>query len=151
MASKLRTASMAALASVIAFIVFSPKNSDSGTPGAASADHEAATSQKEAPVNFTLPLYTKQSALVCPLAVAFDRREGYGLKGAVDAHLSVFGHDEAIEKSGCQEWREGLPVSLTDEGRQQAMELENKQMCGMVDFDEGLIFSCDLRNAVSGE
>lgn len=72
---------MVALASVIAFIVFSPKNTDSETKGSAPTEQEAATSQEDAPVNFTLPLYTKQSALVCPLAVVFDPREGYGLKG----------------------------------------------------------------------
>lgn len=31
------------------------------------------------------------------------------------------------------------------------MEFESKQMCGMVDFEEGLIFSCDLRNALGAE
>lgn len=97
-------------------------------------------------MNFSLPVYTKRSALVCPLSVAFDNREGYGLKGAVDAHLSTFGHDEAVEKSGCQEWREGLPIHLTDNGKNEATQLSAKNMCGMVDHDGGLVFSCDLQN-----
>lgn len=135
-----------ALAGVITFVVVSPKNDSSQRKGAALTDQRAATPQEETSINFTLPLYTKRSALVCPLAVVFDRREGYGLKAAVDAHLSVFGHDEAIQKSGCQEWRDGLPVSLTDEGKKKAAQLETQKMCGMVDFDEGMIFSCDLKN-----
>ncbi len=99
-------------------------------------------------MNFILPLYTKRAALVCPLSVAFDNREGYGLKGAVDAHLSIFGHEDAIEKSGCQEWREGLSVSLTDEGQKQATAWEGEKSCGMVEFTQGYIFSCDLRNSI---
>jgi hypothetical protein len=73
------------------------------------------------------------------------------LKAAVDAHMSIFGHDEAIEKLGCTEWREGLPVALTDEGQKQATEWENGKLCGMVNFTEGYIFSCDLRNATKEE
>lgn len=69
----------------------------------------------------------------------------------MDAHLSIFGHQEAIEKSGCQEWREGLPVLLTNEGQKQAIEWESENVCGMARFTEGYIFSCDLRNATKEE
>jgi len=135
---------------MVAFIVFSPKNESSkNTVSTPPAEHVANQQpDPENPVNFAMPLYTKRAALVCPLAVALDRREGYGLKNAVDAHLSIFGHDEAVEKSGCQEWREGLPVSLTDEGQKEAKEWEIEKSCAMVSFTEGYIFSCDLRNSV---
>jgi hypothetical protein len=139
-------ASLLALAAVIAFIVFSPKIDNSGSNRPAPTGQRADDSQKEIAVNFSSPVYTKQSALVCPLAVAFDPREGLGLKGAMDAHLSIFGHDEAVAKSGCQEWREGLPISLTDEGKKQAAQFDAEHMCGMVSFTYGYIFSCDLRN-----
>lgn len=146
---KLGVASLTALIAVVAFIVFSPKNE--------SSEHNASTppqptektqpTEVEVPVNFTLPLYTKRAALVCPLAVDFDNREGYGLKGAVDAHLSIFGHDDAIEKSGCEEWREDLPVSLTDEGQNEATKFQSENLCGMVTFTDGYVFSCDLKNS----
>jgi hypothetical protein len=85
------------------------------------------------------------------LAVAFDPRDGYGLKGAIDAHLSIFGHQEAVQKIGCSEWREGLPITLTEEGQRQAIDIDAKQLCGMVNFVGGYIFSCDLRNATKEE
>lgn len=106
---------------------------------------ETPTSREEK-VDFSLPLYTKRAALVCPLNVVYDIREGHGLQGAIDAHLSVFGHEEAVEKSGCQEWREGLLVSLTTDGQKQAADWNAEKKCGMADFSDGLIFSCDLRN-----
>ena len=136
-----------ALAVIVAFIVFAPKNNHIEGKEKVSVASKVSATQGKDTVDYALPLHTKRSALVCPLAVVFDRREGYGLKGAVDAHLSVFGHDEAIAKSGCQEWREGLPISLTDDGKKQASRWDARNMCGMVDFAEGMIFSCDLRNA----
>lgn len=147
---KLGVAVLTALLAVAAFIVFSPKNESSEHNASTPPEHEGQTqpTEVEVPVNFMLPLYTKSAALVCPLAVAFDRREGYGLKGAMDAHLSIFGHEEAVEKVGCEEWREGLPVSLTDEGQKQAKEWEVEKSCGMVSFTEGYIFSCDLKNSI---
>lgn len=141
---------LTALLAVAAFIVFSPKNGSSKYNASAppGRPEKAEPTEVEAPVNFALPLYTKRAALVCPLSVAFDKREGYGLKGAVDAHLSIFGHEDAIEKSGCQEWHEGLSVLLTDEGQKQATEWESEKLCGMVSFADGFIFSCDLKNSI---
>jgi len=142
-----------AFLAVAAFIVFSPKNESLERKASTPLGYEGKPQQTEVevPVDFMLPLYTKSAALVCPLAVAFDRRDGYGLKGAMDAHLSIFGHEEGIEKLGCQEWREGLPVSLSDEGQQQAKEWETEKLCGMASFTEGYISSCDLRNATKEE
>lgn len=102
--------------------------------------------QEEPQVDFNLATVTKQYALICPINVIFDRREGHSLKDAVKAHISIFGHDEAIEKSGCQEWQEGITVNLSDEAKKHAIELQAKGMCGMVDFSEGLVFSCSLKN-----
>lgn len=147
---KLGVLSVVALAAVVTLIVFSPKNQSSKQNATRPPARPETTKPTgvEVPVNFTLLLYTKSAALVCPVSVAFDRREGYGLKGAVDAHLSVFRHEDAIEKSGCQEWREGLLVSLTAEGKKQATEWEEEKACGMVSFTDGYIFSCDLSNSV---
>jgi hypothetical protein len=103
----------------------------------------------EAKVDFGLPLVTGRATLVCPLNIVFDVREGHGIRAAMDAHLTFFGHDEAIEKSGCEEWREGIPITLTEEGKAKAIETQSRQQCGMVDmvhFPEALVFSCDLKN-----
>ncbi|HEY3987971.1 MAG TPA: hypothetical protein VGM02_01650 [Acidobacteriaceae bacterium] len=166
MFKRLAVASLLALAVIITFVVISSKNAASPHQVSAPPENEPSPPQApappenkvepqqtkvEVPVNYTLPLYTKQAALVCPLAVAFDNREGYGLQGAVDAHLSIFGHDDAVEKSGCQEWREGLPISLTAEGQKQAAESDAAKTCDMVSFTNGYIFSCDLRNASDEE
>ena len=105
---------------------------------------KALTPEKK--TDFNKPLFTTRETLVCPLSVAFDVREGSGLKGAMEAHAKVIGHDDAVAKSGCQEWREGLPISLSDEGKRNAIEWQSKGMCGMADFGEQFIFSCDLRN-----
>jgi hypothetical protein len=147
--NKLGVASLTAIVAIVAFIAFSPKNDSSGHNVSTPPERPETTKPTEVdvPVNFKLPLYTKSAALVCPLAVAFDRREGHGLKEAVDAHLSIFGHEDAIEKSGCQEWREGLSISLSDEGQKQADEWGAEKSCGMVSFSDGYIFSCDLRNS----
>ena len=141
-----------ALLAVALFVAFSPKNESSEERTPASSNPEEAAPQKEVavPVNFGSPLYTKPSALVCPLAVAVDPRERYGLKAAMEAHLSIFGHQDAVEKLGCEEWREGVPVSLTAAGQKQATEWDREDTCGMVAFADGYVFSCDLRNA-SGE
>lgn len=113
-------------------------------------DSNQSEQKAEVPVDFSLPLTTKRAALVCPLGLVFDPQEGHGLQSAIDAHLSFFGHDEAMAKSGCQEWREGLDISLTDEGEKRAKELQSSKRCGMVGFNDGLslVFSCDLKNRV---
>lgn len=150
MASIFKSIVWGLLALIVIFVIVAPKNDVASTQQVKTPSEQSATAN-EPPVNFTSPLYTKGSALVCPRSVLFDPREGHGLQVAVDAHLSAFGHDNAVAESGCQEWRDGIPVSLTDEGRQSAVKFESQQRCGMVDFDGGLIFSCDLRNANSSE
>ncbi|MEZ2346874.1 hypothetical protein [Terriglobus sp. RCC_193] len=140
-----------ALLLIVALIIFSPKNNSASHGEPHSAESGTHPAPAETPVNFAAPLYTKNAALVCPLVVSLDAREGYGLKGAIDAHLSLFGRQEAVEKVGCAEWREGLPIALSDEGRTQAVDFENQKLCGMVNFARGYIFSCDLRNASEDE
>ena len=96
-----------ALAVIVAFIVFAPKNNDIEGKEKVSVASKVSATQGIDTVDYALPLYTKRSALVCPLAVVFDRREGYGLKGAVDAHWSVFGTTKPLRsraaKSGAKD------------------------------------------------
>lgn len=135
----------------ILYLIFSPsdKSADTNTPNQ-TAQSEAPAEKKiePIPVDFNVPLETSRSTLVCPLSILFERREDHGAQAAMDAHLSIFGHDEKVEKSGCQEWREGLPINLSDDGKTRAIGLKKDHNCGMLEFNqgEGLVFSCDLRN-----
>ncbi|HEX5126344.1 MAG TPA: hypothetical protein VFW00_06365 [Rhodocyclaceae bacterium] len=70
------------------------------------------------------------------MEVLFDNREGHGLQAAM----------EDAEKAGCEAWHKGVPIELSDEERQRAKKWQAQHDCGMLDFGEGLILSCDLRN-----
>jgi hypothetical protein len=129
-----------ALLAIAAFIVFSPRNNSS------SNSQQSASPVKEQSIDFSAPIHTKPSALVCPEGAASDNREGRGLEGAVQAHLSVLDHDKDIDQSGCEEWKSGIPISLTNEGIKDAADFDARGLCGMVRFEEGYIFSCDLQN-----
>jgi hypothetical protein len=135
-----------AFLAVIGFIVYGA----SVTPDSTGCENPVPpTPQSDAAprVNFELPLFTTADSLVCPPAVAFDRREGYGLDGAMKAALTIVGHDDAVEKVGCQNWRADEPISLTEEGKRQAAEWESAGKCGMAEFTSGFILTCDLKNS----
>lgn len=103
---------------------------------------------KESPVNFDLPLQTTRGTLVCPESAAFDNREGRGLQAAMKSRTAIFSRQEDAEKAGCQEWREGLPVKLSIEERQRAKKWQLNHNCGMLSFNDGFVFSCDLKNSI---
>lgn len=133
----------------VAVQIFGGESSEpapAATPSASPPPDQAAK-PKERPTNFDLPLETSAGILVCPLAAAFDRREGRGLQAAMKSRLEVFGRQEDAEKAGCEEWQEGLPIHLSDVAKEQAKGWQAKHTCGMLEFDEGLIFSCELRNS----
>jgi hypothetical protein len=106
---------------------------------------------KESPVTFDMPLQTTSGTLVCPFSSALDNREGRGLQAAMKSRVEIFGRQEDAEKAGCQEWREGLPIQLSDKEIQQAKKWQADHTCGMLTFDAGFIFSCDLRNAADNK
>ncbi|MDD2720842.1 MAG: zinc ribbon domain-containing protein [Gallionella sp.] len=112
-----------------------------------SAEQAPISQPKESPVNFDIPLETTAGTLVCPLSAALDNREGHGLQAAMKSRREVFGRQEDAEKAGCQEWREGLPVQLSDKEKQQAKGWQVEHTCGMLTFAAGFVFSCDLRNS----
>lgn len=103
---------------------------------------------KTVQVNFDLPLETSSGALVCPVSALFDNREGHGVQAAMKSRAEVFGRQEDAERAGCEVWREGLPVFLAEEARQRAKKWQAIDRCGMVDFGDRLIYSCDLHNVV---
>lgn len=102
--------------------------------------------KEEAKTNFDLPLVTSKRTLVCPLAILFDNREKNSIQAAVDAHLTIFGHEEAINKTKCEEWKEGIPIVLSNSEIQNAKKFQSNHQCGMAEFANGLVFTCDLKN-----
>ena len=86
---------------------------------------------------------------MCPYSVLNDKREGRGWEAALKSRVEVFGrHDDAV-RAGCDEWREGQPIRLSEVEIQGAKRLQAEHSCGMLGFDAGVIFSCDVRNAVN--
>lgn len=65
-------------------------------------------------LDYSKPIYTADYALVCPIGIIFDKRAGYGLDGANEAALTVFGRAEKIKEIGCQEWKAGIRVYIND-------------------------------------
>lgn len=117
----------------------------SGTPQAPKAGASEPTT-----VNFNAAVRTKRGALYCPLSAALDEREGYGLKAAMNAHLEIIDHEKDVERLGCEELRAGLPVFLSTDARRRAQRWQAEGKCGMVDDNDGFIFSCDLENDPQG-
>jgi hypothetical protein len=142
---------------VVALILYSlASNAPTASTSQAQTTTTATTAEPAQPApdghavipDFTQPLYTISSALVCPPEVAQDPREGYGLEGALAAHQSFFSHD--VEKFGCEEVRDGIPVILTDDAKQQLAlaHLSPQSPCSdMVTSNIGYVSWCDLRNA----
>ena len=67
-----------------------------------------------ADINYSFPIYTQRFAIVCPLSILEDNREGHDIAAANDAMLTVFGRTEAIEKVGCEEWHGGIRVYVPE-------------------------------------
>lgn len=107
----------------------------------AGGEGSSASTQKDPDVDFTRPLQTKARALVCPESVLYDMREGHGIQAAMNAFT-----DEAVNAAGCALFREGIPVTLEAEEQARASEWQRKHLCGMVNFQMGLVRSCNLRN-----
>ena len=65
------------------------------------------------PIDYSLPVYTTDRAMVCPYSVLFDKRSGMGMEAIKAAYTTVFGRSEAIKKVGCEEWQKGHKIILT--------------------------------------
>lgn len=134
---------IAGFVAVVVGIVWVMPSTKSGNPTAAVEE------VKPAPVNFDLPLVSATAALVCPFSVLDDKREGRGWQAALKSRVEMFGRHEDAVKAGCDEWREGEPIRLSDVEIQAAKHFQAKDSCGMLGFDAGVVFSCDVRNATN--
>jgi len=81
----------------------SPGSPNSSDPG-----------KKTEELSYSLPIYTSRGAVVCPFSVVLEKREDKGLKAATDAAISIFGRSEAIQKAGCEEWKEGIRLYISE-------------------------------------
>jgi hypothetical protein len=138
---KIAKASLAFLAVATVIGAFNGKHPQDTPP---SSDTKPAP---EAKTDYYKPLITGPGTLVCPVGVLFDRREGHGIQDAANAQLSFIGHDEAVAKAGCQNWKEGIPVEMEAAERKKASDWQEKGECIMVAFSDGLIFTCNLKNS----
>jgi hypothetical protein len=107
------------------------------------------TPAQKPPVDYARPLQTEKGALVCPFAAAFDNREGRGLQAAMRSRNTIFGRQEKAEKAGCNEWQQGIAIILSDDERKKARRWQAEGSCGMLEFPQGFVFSCDLENSPS--
>jgi hypothetical protein len=83
------------------------------------ADDQPARARSPGPkeahkIDLTIPVYTGKATVICPLDILFDRKEGSGLQGATKAAATIFGRSEAVTKVGCQEWKAGQRLYVSD-------------------------------------
>ena len=69
---------------------------------------------EKAELNYELPLYTVNNAMVCSSSILSEKRAGKDLAAATDAMLTNVGRTEAIKKVGCQEWKNGVRLYIPD-------------------------------------
>lgn len=143
---------------VIAIIIMWPSSKDVTEPKAEPLsvnnikNEEAKPEPKEVAkpetkTDFSKPLITKEYAMVCPSSIALDKRQGYGIEGAFEAKTTIWSHEEAIKKVGCEEWKEGIPITISDEEKMRAAKVQNGGKCTMLLFNDSfIILSCDLKN-----
>lgn len=123
---------------------FNGANQLKGDPHTASAQPEKHAAPK---VDFNKELETAGNTLVCPIDIVFDRREGHGVAVALDTATAVFGRSEKIAAIGCEDWREGIRVELSDAERTRGSEIQSGHKCGFLESQGVLIYSCAIRNA----
>jgi len=126
------------LLAIVLGAIFGPKHADQ--------PHRDEDSAANAPVDYDRPLETVRGTLVCPFSLVFDNREGRGLQAAMKSRLSTFSRLEEAQKAGCDEWRAGIPISLSQKAIADAKQLQGAHNCGMVEYDANLIFMCELKN-----
>jgi hypothetical protein len=126
------------LLAIMLVAIFGPKHADQ--------PHRGVDSAANAPVDYDRPLETVRGTLVCPFSLVFDNREGRGLQAAVKSRLSTFSRLEEAQKAGCDEWRAGIPINLSQKAIADAKQLQASHNCGMVEYDANLIFMCELKN-----
>lgn len=130
------------IAAVFVAIVWPPGGTNPPSPAPDRHDERPQT-------NFDLPLETSAGTLVCPPKAALDVREGHGVVAAMKSRNEIFGRQEDAEKAGCEEWRQGIPITLEQEAVARAKDLQGRNYCAMLPFASGYVYSCALRNVVS--
>lgn len=53
------------------------------------------------------------ASVVCPFGILLEKRIGHDLSAATDAATSIFGREEKVEKVGCEEWKEGIGLTIS--------------------------------------
>lgn len=82
--------------------------------GKSATEPKQEKSEKESLLDFSLPILTKNYAIVCPADILFDHRAGGGMEAANKAALTIFGRSEAVKSAGCEEWKAGIQLYINN-------------------------------------
>jgi hypothetical protein len=62
-------------------------------------------------LDYSKPIYTVQSAIICPQSLFFDPRADHDPNAIFDVFISILHRDEKARALGCEVVREGIPVT----------------------------------------
>ena len=61
-------------------------------------------------LDYTKPIYTAYSAIICPQALLYDYHEEHGPQALFDLFTAIFHREEKAKAMGCEIWQKGIPV-----------------------------------------
>lgn len=102
------------------------------------------TKDKADTLDFSRPIYTTSGAMVCPLDILFERREGKDFAAAARAAKTVIGRSKAIADAGCEEWHQGIQIYISHPEPDLAWQKATAYQGGI---DELLVLKYSLSNA----
>lgn len=76
------------------------------------AANKQAVNEARADIDFSQPIFTAKFAVVCPIDILFEKRQGKGLAAASAAALTAIGRSKAITEAGCEEWKQGVRLYI---------------------------------------
>jgi TonB family protein len=79
-------------------------------------DQNDADDAPAAPLDYGKPAFTRYGAVVCPLRVLSDKREGHSGEDLSLMFSSIWNRKEKAEELGCEEWQPGIRVYVSDWG-----------------------------------
>jgi hypothetical protein len=113
----------------------------------------------------SLPIYTQQvgdnhGAMVCPMELLANKNLSQSPKRLFEIATSFTNRSEKIKEVGCQEWKGGLEVHISDPDLARINQLQAENKVGFIFFqhrplNQGLdllmVYSGDLTNNPSGK
>lgn len=63
------------------------------------------------PLDYSIPIYTTDHAIICPVSLLSDLRADHGIATVMDMYTSPFTAESKAEKLGCEVWKGGIGVT----------------------------------------